>query len=109
MAAADIRNTFGTETGNKEELLIRRSMVSSEKDIKKLKEYDIIIRHGSPGNGSWEIKDQMSPFRLQKLTKTRGRGGTGGKSSYIVDCVDYMDSYTDIVSERLLALLLDND
>ena len=31
---------------------------SIEKNIKKLKEYGILIRHGSPKNGYWEIVDK---------------------------------------------------
>ena len=31
---------------------------SIEKNIKKLKEYGILIRHGSPKNGYWEIVDR---------------------------------------------------
>ena len=29
-----------------------------ENNIKMLKEYDILIRHGSPKNGYWEIVDE---------------------------------------------------
>ena len=29
-----------------------------ENNIKKLKEYGILIRHGSPKNGYWEIVDK---------------------------------------------------
>ena len=29
-----------------------------ERNIKKLKEYGILIRHGSPKNGYWEIVDK---------------------------------------------------
>ena len=28
---------------------------SVEKNIKKLKEYGVLIRHGSPKNGYWEV------------------------------------------------------
>lgn len=30
---------------------------SVEKNIRKLKEYGILIRHGSPKNGYWEVVD----------------------------------------------------
>ena len=34
---------------------LRVSSRSVEKNIKKLKEYGILIRHGSPKNGYWEV------------------------------------------------------
>ena len=33
-----------------------------ENNIKKLKEYGILIRHGSPKNGYWEIVDKYLYF-----------------------------------------------
>ena len=30
---------------------------SIEKSIKKLKEYGLLVRHGSPKNGYWEVKE----------------------------------------------------
>ena len=30
---------------------------SIEKNIKKLKEFGILVRHGSPKNGYWEVTD----------------------------------------------------
>ena len=35
--------------------VVRRNI---ENNIKKLKEYSILIRHGSPKNGYWEIVDK---------------------------------------------------
>ena len=35
--------------------VVRRNI---ENNIKKLKEYGILIRHGSPKNGYWEIIDE---------------------------------------------------
>ena len=42
---------------------LRISSRSVEKNIRKLKEYGILIRHGSPKNGYWEVIEVTSEDR----------------------------------------------